>query len=191
MKKHINLPGSIRRPLAGARIVGAVDPDQRIEITIQVRRRPGSDLDATVNKIASQGLADRKYLTRDELASQAGADPADIAKIDAFAHEHALTVLEADAARRTVKLSGRVADLSTAFGVKLKRYKAGTISYRGRTGSLTIPAELEGIVERVLGLDDRPVVETHYRLLREAQTSPAGRSVRLERKGGGQGRAAA
>ena len=191
MKKQINLPGSNRRPLAGAKVVGAVDADQRIEITIQVRRRPGSDLDATVNKIASQGIADRKYLTRAELASQAGADPADIAKIDGFAHEHALTVVEADAARRTVKLSGRIADLSAAFGVKLKRYKAGAVSYRGRTGSLTIPAELQGIVERVLGLDDRPAVKAHCRFLRGTQSSPGGRLIRRERKGGRQERAAA
>jgi len=168
-----------------------VDPDQRIEISIQLRRRPGSDLEATVNKITSQGLADRKYMTRDELASQAGADPADIAKIDAFAHEHSLTVLEADAARRTVKLSGRVADLSAAFGVKLKRYKAGAISYRGRTGSLTIPAELEGIVERVLGLDDRPVVETHYRLLNKLQSSPTGALASRQLKRGRKEQAAA
>jgi kumamolisin len=190
MKKRITLPGSNRRPLAGAIVVGAVDSDQRIEITLQVRRKLGSDLDATVNKIASQGLADRKYLTRAELASQAGADPADFSKIDAFAHDHSLTVVEADVARRTVKLSGRVADFSAAFGVKLKRYKAGAISYRGRTGSLTIPAELKGIIERVLGLDDRPVVTTHYRLLSQAQNSRAARAGRRGRKGAKQPRAA-
>src|SRR5271168_2139444 len=178
MKKRITLPGSNRRPLTGAKIVGAVDSDQRIEITVQLRRRPGSDLDSTVNTIASQGLADRKYLSRDELASQAGADPADIAKIDSFAHDHALTVVEASVPRRTVKLSGRIADFSAAFGVKLQRYKAGAVSYRGRTGSLTIPAELEGVVERVLGLDDRPAVETHYRLLSHAQPSRAAKRGR-------------
>jgi kumamolisin len=191
MKKRVTLAGSNRRPLPGAKVVGAVDSDQRIEITVQVRRKPGSDLDGTVAKIASQGLAARKYLTRAELASQAGADPADIAKIDTFAHDHGLTVVEADLARRTVKLSGRVADLSAAFGVKLRRYKAGAISYRGRTGSLTIPGELEGVIERVLGLDDRPVVETHYRVLSQARGSAAARAAKRKRKGGKKGGGAA
>jgi kumamolisin len=189
MKKRITLPGSNRRPLPGAKVVGAVDSNQRIEITLQVRRKSGADLDATVSKIASQGLAARKYLTRAELASQAGADPADIAKIDTFAHDHGLTVVEADLARRTVKLSGRVADLSAAFGVKLQRYKAGAISYRGRTGSLTIPGELGGIIERVLGLDDRPVVETHYRVLNQGRGSTAARAAKRGRKGDKQNRA--
>jgi len=40
MKKNVTLPGSDRRPLPGAKVVGAVDPEQRIEITLQVRRKP-------------------------------------------------------------------------------------------------------------------------------------------------------
>jgi kumamolisin len=183
MKKRIPLPGTTRRALTGAKVVGTVDPNQRIEITVQVRRRPGSDLDATVNKIASQGLADRRYLTRAELAAQAGADPADAAKVDSFAHDHALTVTETDLARRTIKLSGRIADLSAAFGVKLQRYKAGAVSYRGRTGTISIPAELNGIIERVLGLDDRPTVQPHYRVLKTARNSRFTRSAAPARKG--------
>ena len=96
MKKRIALPGSNRLPLAGAKVVGAVDSDQRIEITIQIGRRAGCDLEATVNNIASRGLADCKYLTRAELASQAGRDPADMANIDSLAHDHRLKVVEAD-----------------------------------------------------------------------------------------------
>jgi len=191
MRKRINLPGSARRPLAGAKVVGAVDPAQRIEITLQIRRRPGSDLDATVDRISTQPLAARRYLTRAELASQAGADPADIARIDSFAHDHGLTVVEADAARRTVKLSGTIADVSAAFGAKLRRYKSGSISYRGRTGSLTIPAELNGIILRVLGLDDRPVAKTHYRRLSRAQSSSVVRTKRRGPRGSRQRRPAA
>ena len=107
MKKRISIAGSERTPLPGAKVVGAVDPSQRIEITLQVRRKKGADLDSAVDKIASQGLADRKYLSRAELASQAGADPNDLAAISAFAHNHNLTVSETDAARRTVAMSTR------------------------------------------------------------------------------------
>jgi kumamolisin len=182
-KKRFTLPDSKRLALPGAKVVGVVDPDQRIEITVQLRRKAGSNLEDTVNQISSQGLADRKYLTRAELNTQAGADPEDIAKIDAFAHDHGLTVTEASAPRRTVKLSGRIADMCTAFGVKLQRYKAGSISYRGRTGSLTIPEDLKDIIVRVLGLDDRPTVETHYRLLDPKQSSPAAAGKRSAPRG--------
>jgi len=183
MKKRLSIAGSERVPLPGAKVVGAINPSQRIEITLQVRRKPGSSFDAKVSKIASQGLADRKYLTRAELADQAGADPEDMAKVETFAHAHNLTVTQADAARRTVKLSGRIADMSTAFGVKLERYRAGNISYRGRTGSLTIPEDLRDVVVRVLGLDDRPVVETHYRVWKKTSTSGAGRGQAHKQSG--------
>jgi hypothetical protein len=89
MKKRIALPGGSRRPLAGAKVVGAVG------------RRAGCDLEAAINNIASQRLADCKYLTRAELASQAGAHPADMAKIDSLAHDHRLKVVEADVTRRS------------------------------------------------------------------------------------------
>jgi len=191
MKKRITLPGSNRQPLAGAKVVGAVDSSMRIEITLQLRRKPGANLEATVDKLSSQALSDRKYLTRTELSNQAGAAPEDVAKIDSFAHEHRLTVVEANIAQRTVKLAGTVADLSAAFGAKLKRYKSGAVSYRGRTGSLTIPEDLSGIIERVLGLDDRPVVETHFRLLDKASASALRRSGKRGQKAGASARAAA
>jgi len=194
MKNRVTLLGTTRRALPGAKIVGAVDPDQRIEITLQIRRRPGANLEATVSKIASQRLSERHYLTRAELTAQAGADSADIAKIDTFAHEHALTVVEADVARRTVKLSGTIADLSAAFGVKLQRYKAGAVSYRGRTGNISIPADLDGIIERVLGLDDRPTVRPHYRLLngtRNSKSRNGGKATRGRKTGKRPGTAAA
>jgi kumamolisin len=165
MEKRVDLPGSDRRPVSGAKVVGKVDPNQRIEITVQLRRRKGANLEKTVQDLAAQKPSDRQYLTRTELANIAGADPNDIPKIDAFAHEQGLSVTEVSIPRRTVKLSGTIANMSAAFGVKLKRYKAGTLSYRGRTGKLKIPSRLAGIIERVLGLDDRPTLRPRYRVL--------------------------
>src|SRR5262249_22202074 len=59
--------------------------------------------------------------------------------------------------RRSVMLSGTVEDFNKAFAVKLKTYSHASGTYRGRTGSVRIPAELAPIVEGVFGLDNRPV----------------------------------
>src|ERR1700733_5919553 len=131
MEKRVALPGSSRRPVAGAKAVGKVNPNQRIEITIQLRRRRGADLEKKISELSAQKPSDRKYLTRAELADTAGSDPADIPQVESFAHDHKLSVTEVSIPRRTVKLSGTIKDMSTAFGVKLQRYKAGSISYRG------------------------------------------------------------
>ena len=163
MNNRVTLPGTNRKAVPGAKVTGTVDLNQRIEITVQVRRKRGAELDRRVKEINARPIGERKYLTRAELADVGGADPADFARIDAFAEEYGLTVEDASVARRTVRLSGTIADMNKAFGVKLKRYKKAGMTYRGRTGSISIPSELSGVVERVLGLDDRPTTTPHYR----------------------------
>ena len=39
---RIFVPGSQKKPLRNAKRLGAVDPQQRIEVTVVLRRRPGS-----------------------------------------------------------------------------------------------------------------------------------------------------
>jgi kumamolisin len=76
--------------------------------------------------------------------------------VEAFAAEHGLTVEESSIPRRTVVLAGTVAQLSAAFAVDLRRYRAGEVSYRGYDGPVHLPASLIPIVDGVLGLDNRP-----------------------------------
>jgi len=49
-----------------------------------------------------------------------------------------------------VTLSGTVANFSKAFNVELLNYEHPGGSYRGRTGLIHIPSELDGIVTAVL-----------------------------------------
>jgi kumamolisin len=66
--------------------------------------------------------------------------------------------------------------MSQAFGVELRHYaKSGQEPYRGRTGSIYIPKELDGIVVGVHGLDNRPVAKRHSRW-REPITTAAGKA---------------
>src|ERR1022692_2458331 len=80
-----------------------------------------------------------------------------------FASEHNLTVKEKSPARRTVILSGTVAAMDQAFGVQLKQYEHPSGNYRGRTGAIQLPADLQDIVEGVFGLDNRPQAKPHFR----------------------------
>ena len=73
-------------------------------------------------------------------------------------------MVQEHAARRTVVLSGTVAQFNAAFNVQLRRMAYAQGSYRGRTGAIELPAELDGIVEAVLGLDDRSQASPHFRI---------------------------
>src|ERR1039458_8411789 len=110
---------------------------------------------------------ERKYLTREEFARLHGASAADLEKIRAFAGQYGLRVVSEDRASRIVKLSGTVQAFNDAFGVNLRRCEHSSGAYRCRTGSLTIPADLEFVVEGVFGLDNRPQAKAHFRLRKQ------------------------
>jgi len=153
--RRVPVPGSERAPVPGARRVGPADPREDVEVTVVLRRR---------------GEPPATYYTAEPLARadfevRHGADPDDIAQVEAFAGANGLRVVEVSSARRSVVLSGTVAALSAAFGVELALYEHPDGAFRGRTGPLWVPSDLAGIVEGVFGLDDRPQSRPHFRLL--------------------------
>jgi kumamolisin len=168
------IPGSHRTLMPDSEVVGKAEPKQRIEVTVRLRSRTAdADWDTRVIELASKHPSQRTYLSREDLAAHRGADPKDLAKIDAFAHANSLTVVEASLPKRAVRLGGTVSDLSKAFGVRLQMYKSRGVTYRGRTGKLHVPSELAKIVEGVFGLDNRPFARPHYRRLATALASNA------------------
>jgi kumamolisin len=158
------LHGSERQPLPGARSIGKADPAERFEVSVIVRRRAGNTFDESLAAVAKGDTS--KRLRHEDFAAKFGADPSDIATVKKFAAAHGLTVTQEDAARRTVVLSGTVAQFSQAFGVDLEMFEHPNGTYRGRTGAIFLPAELHGVVEAVLGLDNRPQAKPHFRIRR-------------------------
>jgi kumamolisin len=160
--KRITVPGSNRNPIPGAHAVGAVPADEKIEITVRLRSRKSPEA-LNDGKVAEDAPpAERQYLTRKELLEMQAADPDDLAKVKAFARSFGLKAAQSKADRRSMTLSGRAADFSAAFGIELQHYERPEGRFRGRTGELTVPAELDGIIEGVFGLDDRPQSHPHY-----------------------------
>jgi kumamolisin len=94
-----------------------------------------------------------------------------------FATHAGLSVLEKSPSKRSLRLKGSIASLSKAFEVKLRRYSHKTGDYRGRVGALKIPAELQGIVRAVLGLDNRRVGRSYRRLATHGSLSRARQSA--------------
>ena len=157
------LEGSERQPLPGASAVGKADPAERLQVSMLLRSRDGAGLTGFVNKLANRESAGG-HLSREEFERRFGADSADIAAVKKFATAHGFTVMEEHAGRRTVVLSGTVAQFNDAFHVDLQRFEYPGGSYRGRVGTIQLPEELHGIVEAVLGLDNRPAATPHFRM---------------------------
>ena len=162
-KNRIVLPGSERSARSGSRVVGAPDPNEQIRISVLVRARKTMQNLASAKELTATSPHQRKYMSREQFAADYGANPDDIGKIEAFAHQHNLTVVEASSPRRTVVLSGTIAALSAAFSVYLANYEHPDGAFRGRTGPIYIPADLAGIVQGVFGFDNRPQARPHFR----------------------------
>jgi kumamolisin len=156
-------------PLHGANIIGPIPNDERFEVTVRVRRKTALTSLAANGLHTDQAPAKRKYLARESYAAKYGADPADMAKVAAFAKANGLVVVESSSARRSVFLSGTAANFAKAFGANIDQYEHDGGTYRGRTGELTVPAELEPIIEGVFGIDNRPVAKPHFQ---RCKTSP-------------------
>ena len=155
--RFVTLPGSQRKPLANSRAAGPADPAEITNIT--VRLCPVNALDAlaaSVEKIYARPLAKRTYLTRDELARRHGARREDLNAIEHFAQRHNLAVSHRSAAQRSLTLTGELGDILAAFPAKLRMFDHSTGTYRGRSGSISIPREFRGIISGVFGLDTRP-----------------------------------
>jgi kumamolisin len=157
----VPLPGSERGQLAGAQITGPVDASQRIEVTLITRRRA---------ELPPEVAAGQSVLTRDQLASRHGTDPADLDLIRTALGRHGVEVTEADPGSRRAKAAGTAAALGETFGVTLQMASSphpaaahGQAGHRYRVGGLRLPAELAGIVVAVLGLDDRPQARAQVR----------------------------
>jgi kumamolisin len=134
----------------------------KLTVSVIVRRK--NPLDATrLGKVR---------VTRAEYKQKYAADTADLKQIHAFAKEFGLTV-ERDTPkpeRRTILLTGSVAAMQKAFGVELKHTAVDGATYRVREGGIHVPASLSKIITAVLGLDNRPQAQPHFRVRR----SPAG-----------------
>ncbi|HLM90702.1 MAG TPA: S53 family peptidase [Thermoplasmata archaeon] len=152
----MELPGSVRVPLPEARALGRPRPDERVQVTLLLRRR--ADLAPFPSPSGASPI-----LTREAFAATHGAHPSDLETVRTFARRAGLELLAESIGPRTVLLSGPLSALEQSFGVTLQRWTYPGGSYRGRLGPIQIPGELASVVVGVFGLDNRPQARSHFR----------------------------
>ena len=160
-EQYSPIPGSEREPMSGATKTGSCDQNEAIQVTVVLRQRPSSEKLASPAELVARG----ERLTRDEYKARYGADPADVKQVEEFARAHSLSVTGVNVAARSVTLTGAAGNFCRAFQVDLGNYGYPGGTYRGRTGSVYVPASLRDIITAVLGLDNRPQAQAHYRIL--------------------------
>ncbi len=172
MSKHFRLRGSSR---PATRAIEPVKPGERLTVTIYVQRDPQGTPAPTAHELGRLAPRARSYLRPEQAVAAFGAAPSDLDAVVAFAKAHKLKVVEQSIAKRLVRVSGTAKQVDAAFGVELHHYKhpeGGT--YRSYKGEVLLPAELAGVVEGVLGLDNRKMVRTRPHRSKRAAEAEAG-----------------
>ncbi len=167
-QSRVTLPGSERNALEGAQALGPVDPHETIEVSVYLRPSTTSNL---AQDIENRVVRQQKPLSREEYAASHSASPDDILLVERFALDYNLLILEADAVRRVVRLSGSAEAINAAFETQLQNYNYQGGTYRARTGTLTIPAQLASVVTGVFGIDNRP--QAYSRRIKASATPSA------------------
>jgi kumamolisin len=168
----VPIHGSDRAPAAHGRLVGKADAQKPIKVSIYVRPNPHTSAAAsrTIAAMNAELPGRRKYLGGDDFNALFGADPADMAKVAAWAKQHKLSVVESSGPKRRIKVEGTIGDVSAAFGVELKEYEHESLGrYRGREGKLYVPEDMAGVITGVFGLDTRPLGNSRRK---RAQVAP-------------------
>ena len=168
MPDLVPLPGSERTQLSGVQSAGQLNESETITVTLVLRRRA---------QVPAALVIGPETVTHEELDAQYGAETDDIALVTSTMTELGLTVTDTHQGSRRMMVSGTIAALSAAFGTTLTLVTSpqpggtGEATHRYRSGSLSVPAQLAGIVTAVLGLDDRPVARPQFRRLTAAAAS--------------------
>ncbi len=172
---YVPLPGSKHQPLANARLAGPIDTSEISSITIRTRPVAAmADIEKKVNAIYAQPLSKREYMTREELTRLNGANPADLDAIERYAQRFNLVVSHRSTAERNLVLTGKLADLLTAFpaDLQLVHHSAGT--FRSRRGDILIPKQFDGIITGIFGYDTRPKQKAPIRQRSIGAAGPGG-----------------
>jgi kumamolisin len=161
MPDLVPLSGSERSELPGATPAPSpLDDSQEITVTVLLRRRA---------QVPSALVEGPQTVSAAQLGEQYGAAEADAQLVAQVLGEYGLTVTETHLASRRLKVSGTIAAMQSAFGTTLTAVTSphpdgsGNVTHRYRTGSLSVPAQLSGVITAVLGLDDRPAARPQFR----------------------------
>src|SRR3954451_24820145 len=123
MVVYVPLPGSHRELLHESRAAGPIDPSEQASITVRIR--PAQDpkaLEQLAYDLARTPLAERRYLTHQELEAQYGAKKEDLDLIEHYAQQHNLLVTHRSAVERQVVLKGRLGNILALFPANVQMF---------------------------------------------------------------------
>ena len=159
---YVKLYKSKRRQPHGTRALKAPIADEQIHVTVAVRPASSEQMrQKAINELAANLPQNRHHLDLTEFTKLHGAMDEDLALVKRFADENGLRVVQIKKQNRCVVLKGSISEFNRAFNINLKMFTHAGSEYRSHSEDIQIPANLKGIVQGVLGLENRNLMEHH------------------------------
>ncbi|HEY3840557.1 MAG TPA: choice-of-anchor D domain-containing protein [Bryobacteraceae bacterium] len=173
------LAGSERPQISGSALLGPVEAKQRIRVTVILRQKPGTPEVPDMQHWQDTSPTERTYLSPEEFYERHGAAEDELQRVLDYLTGKGLRVVEKHAGRRRIVVEGTAAELNSAFGVTLNRYRAPERfvprphpregkgrpfgdhlrvrehEYHGFVGPVHLPPDILALVTSVIGLDNR------------------------------------
>ena len=164
------LEGSELKPRPPIEHLAPAEPAESMQVTIVVRRRTDGLAIPDHAYYAKTPPSKRRRLPPEEFASKYGAADDDLAAVRRFAESHGLAVLDSNAARRSIVVSGTVAQFNETFAITLNTYRhqvrrsqldaePRSETFRSYDGFVSVPADLADVIVGVFGLDNRRITK--------------------------------
>ena len=137
---------------------GPVDPTlplSRVTLVFE----PSSDQQAELKQLLAEqqdpsSANYHRWLTPEQYAERFGVSQADVNRIASWLQSQQLAVTAVARGRNWIAASGTAADVESAFGTRLHRYRVNGDLHFANATEPTIPAVLQGVVKAVHGLHD-------------------------------------
>lgn len=153
---NVKLSGSYKPAKPGEK-QRELNKDEVIEVTVRLRRK---------KELPNESLTGQ-FLTRETYEIEYGSSQEDADKVEAFAHEHLLTTVEVNLARRSIIFKGKISDFEKAFNVNVNGYENNSGDFRKLTGEINVPADLKDIIKGVFGLDNTPIARPMFQVIKK------------------------
>jgi len=155
-EEHVPIAGTHRNVWPDSTFAAEMTSDADVWLTAWLRPKRGGDLDiAQARRLGATPPLRRTYVSREELAKQTAADPADVELLRRYCARFNIAIVQSH--WRSVVMSGPIDKLVQAFGATVAIFAdASGRHFRHRSKALHVPPEIAAILRGVFGFHQWP-----------------------------------
>jgi len=154
------LPASVLPVLAHSRVTGAPSSSQVVYLTVSLKPRYPSELQAFVDAASNpRSPAFHQWLTPAQVGQQFGASPSTVSAVVSYLKSKGLKINLQAPDNMAILAQGTVAQVQKAFSTTLKTYsgtdlQGSTIAFRANSTPLEVPSAWAPQVQAVTGVEN-------------------------------------